>query len=72
MHLPEDIENRLTILAERTERSKTFHIVEATRKLLDDLEDMFVSEAVLERVRNGEERVYTSKEMEELPEMVGN
>lgn len=72
LRLPDDIGNRLAILAERTGRSKTFYILEAIREHLDDLEDVYLAEATLERVRRGEERVYTSEEMEALLEKMGN
>ena len=48
------------------------YILEAIREHLDDLEDVYLAEATLERVRRGEERVYTSEEMEALLEKMGN
>ena len=38
VRLPEEIEARLTALAERTGRSKSFYVREAVREHLDDLE----------------------------------
>lgn len=69
LRLPDDLGRRLTALAERTGRSKTFYILEAIREHLDDLEDIYLAEATLERIRRGEERIYTSEEMEKLLEM---
>ena len=69
LRLPDDIGNRLTELAKRTGRSKTFYILEAIREHLDDLEDIYLAEATLERIRRGEERIYTSEEMEKLLEV---
>ena len=58
LRLPDDIGNRLAILAERTGRSKSFYILEAVREHLDDLEDVYLAEAALERVRRGGTCVY--------------
>lgn len=69
LRLPDDLGHRLTALAERTGRSKTFYILEAIREHLDDLEDIYLAEATRERIRRGEERIYTSEEMEKLLEM---
>ena len=66
LRLPDDIGNRLAILAERTGRSKTFYILEAISVHLDDLEDAYLAEVTLESVKRGEEPVYTSEEMEAL------
>ncbi|HIW00806.1 MAG TPA: hypothetical protein H9894_06405 [Candidatus Desulfovibrio intestinipullorum] len=50
----------------------TFHIQEAVRAYLDEMEDEMedaaLAEATLARVRRGEERVYTSEEMDRLLE----
>lgn len=66
LRLPEDINARLTTLAERTGRSKTFYILEAVREHLDDLEDLYESQQILQRVRNGQEKIYTSEEVEKM------
>jgi RHH-type rel operon transcriptional repressor/antitoxin RelB len=44
IRLPEDSESRLTELARKTERSKTFYAREAILEHLDDLEDLYVAE----------------------------
>jgi RHH-type transcriptional regulator, rel operon repressor / antitoxin RelB len=53
IRLPEDIEVRLTNLAARTGRSKTFYVTEAIREHLDDLEDLNLAERELEAIRAG-------------------
>jgi len=63
IRLPEDIEVRLTNLAKRTGRSKTFYAREAILKHLDDLEDLYLAEQVMLRVRSGEERTFTLDEV---------
>ncbi|OPX34903.1 MAG: CopG family transcriptional regulator [Desulfobacteraceae bacterium 4484_190.1] len=64
VRLPNDIEKRLTILAKTTGRSKAFYIREAIQEYLDDLEDIYMAKEVLERIRKGEEEIYTLEEVE--------
>jgi len=64
IRLPEEIEARLDNLAKRTGRSKTFYAREAILEHLDDLEDLYLAEQVLLRIRNGEERTSTLDEVE--------
>lgn len=68
LRLPDDIGQRLTELAKKTGRSKTFYILEAIREHLDDLEDIYIAEATLERIRRGKEKIYTSEEIENIIE----
>ena len=53
LRLPEDITKRLTALARRTGRSKTYYMIEAIREHLDDLEDRYLAEKRLIEVRQG-------------------
>lgn len=66
LRLPDELNTRLNALAQRTGRSKTFYILEAIREHLDDLEDAYEADIIMERVRNGEEELYTSDEMEKM------
>ncbi len=61
IRLPEAIEKRLDKLARRTGRTKTFYVREALLEHLDDLEDLYLAEASLERIRSGEERIIPLK-----------
>ncbi len=54
IRLPESIEKRLDKLARRTGRTKTYYVREAILQHLDDLEDMYLAERVLDRIRDGE------------------
>ncbi len=56
IRLPQSIEKRLEKLARRTGRTKTFYVREAILEHLDDREDMYLAERVLERIRSGEEQ----------------
>jgi len=63
IRLPESIEKRLEKLAKRTGRTKTFYAREAILKHLEDLEDVYEAERVLERVRAGKEKTYPPDEV---------
>jgi RHH-type rel operon transcriptional repressor/antitoxin RelB len=64
VRLPADIEKRLDALAKATGRSKSFYVREAILEYLEDLEDIYLAEEVLVRVRRGEERTYPIEEVE--------
>ena len=53
IRLPQEIENRLTALAQKTGRSKTFYAREAILEHLDDLEDLYLAEQQMVEVRAG-------------------
>ena len=63
IRLSESIEKRLEELAERTGRTKTFYAREAILQHIEDLEDVYLAERVLERVRSGEERTVPLKDV---------
>ncbi len=53
IRLPAELDERLAALAERTGRTKTFYAREAIEKHLDDLEDIYLAEQELAKVRSG-------------------
>ena len=55
IRLPQSIEKRLEKLAQRTGRTKSFYAREAILQHLEDLEDLYLAERALERIRNGED-----------------
>lgn len=57
------MEQRLTLLAERTGRTKAYYLRELIERGLDDLEDCYLADAVMEKVRKGEEKVFSAKEV---------
>ncbi len=65
IRIPRSIGQRLESLAFRTGRSKTYYIREAIVEHLDDLEDVYLAEQVLERVRRGEESVSSLEDVEQ-------
>jgi len=62
IRLPQTIEERLEKLARRTGRTKTFYVREAILQHLEELEDLYMAERALERIRSGEERTVPLKE----------
>ncbi len=71
IRLPEEIEARLDNLAKRTGRSKTFYAREAILAYLDDMEDLYLTEQVMRRIRSGEERISTLAEVEKRLGLAG-
>ena len=63
IRLPASIEKRLERLARRTGRTKTYYVREAILEHLDDLEDLYLAERALERVRSGQERTSPLKDV---------
>ena len=62
IRLPRSIEKRLERLARRTGRTKTYYAREAILEHLDDLEDLYLAEGALERIRSGEEHTIPLKD----------
>lgn len=63
IRLPESTEERLSRLAKETGRTKSFYVKEALKNYLEDLEDIYLSDKVVDRIRKGEEGVISSEEM---------
>ena len=61
IRLPQSIEKRLDTLARRTGRTRTFYVREAILEYLEDLEDRYLAERVLDRLRSGKERTIPLK-----------
>jgi len=62
--LDRDTENCLDTLAAQTGRTKAYYLCEIITKGLDDIEDYYLSEATVERIRKREERILTLEEVE--------
>ena len=63
IQLPEDVEARLEYLAQQTGRSKSSYAREAILEKIEDMEDVYLAEQVLERVRKGEEEIISAEDM---------
>ncbi len=57
------IEQRLDYLAAQTGRTKAYYLRELVTNGMDDLEDYYLAAATMERVRKGEEKVYSAEEV---------
>jgi len=64
VRLPDELSERLAVLSKRTGRTVSYYIREAIEEHLDDLEDIYLAEQSLERLRRGEDRTYTLDEVE--------
>ena len=51
VRLPEELEQRLTVLAQVTQRPKSFYVREALERSLEDIEDAYLAEAAYERFK---------------------
>ncbi len=63
IRLSPETEQRLDYLASQTGRTKAFYLREMIERGLEDMEDYYLAADVLERVRKGEEPVYSSEEV---------
>ncbi len=63
VRLSPELEERLDFLAAQTGRTKAFYLRELIEQGIEDLEDYYLATEVLERVRKGQERVYSSEEL---------
>ena len=63
IRLSPEMEQRLDYLASQTGRTKAFYLRELIERGLEDMEDYYLGLDVLERVRKGEEPVYSSEEV---------
>ena len=59
-----DIEKRIDLLASRSGRSKAYYLREMVERSIDDVEDYYLAEEVLERIRKGEETVHSLADVE--------
>ncbi len=63
LRLDTQIEQRLDRLASQTGRAKSYYLRELIERGLDDLEDFYLADATMERVRKGQEPVITAAEV---------
>lgn len=63
IELPEEIEARLERLAKRTGRSKVSYVHEAVLEKIEDMEEAYLAEQTLDRIRKGDERTLSAEEM---------
>jgi RHH-type transcriptional regulator, rel operon repressor / antitoxin RelB len=64
VRIPDELYQRLQILAEQTGRTVTFYVREAIKECIDDLEDIYPAENILKKLHRGEDRTYSLEEVE--------
>lgn len=60
----DEIAARLDRLAELTGRTRTFYVREAVLTHLEDLEDAYLADRVMDRVAKGEETLHSLEDVE--------
>ena len=63
LRLPDEISERLATLAKLTGRTKTHYALKAIEDQLEDMEDLYLATAALERYKRSEERVWSHEEI---------
>ena len=58
------VEQRLDHLAAITGRTKAFYLCELVQRGLEDLEDYYLADAIVERVRKGQEKIHSLEDVE--------
>lgn len=58
IRLEPEVEARLDALAAKTGRTKAFYLRQLIEDGLDDIEDYYLAQATLDRIRRGEEKTY--------------
>ena len=58
-----ETEQRLDFLAAQTGRTKAFYLREVIERGIEELEDYYLAADVLERVRKGDEKVYSTAQV---------
>lgn len=64
IRIPKSVKDRLDVLAQKTGRTRTFYIRQALLEHLEDLEDKYMAQEVLGRVKEGEEELYSLDDVE--------
>ena len=63
LRLDRETEQRLDHLVATTGRAKSYYLRELIQNGLDDLEDFYLADATMERVRKGTEKVLSSTQV---------
>jgi RHH-type rel operon transcriptional repressor/antitoxin RelB len=63
IRLDPEVEQRLDHLAAQTGRAKSYYLRELIEGGLDDLEDFYLADATMERLRKGQEAVVSSSDV---------
>ena len=67
VRLPEDLEKRLNALAAITKRPKSYYVREAIERVLEDMEDAYLTESAYEEfLKSGEQPIPIDKVAKDL------
>ncbi|HIG65807.1 MAG TPA: ribbon-helix-helix protein, CopG family [Methyloprofundus sp.] len=64
IRLSSETENKINVLANETGRSKAYYLRQLIESGLNEIEDYFLSEKMMERVRHGARKNSSLEEME--------
>lgn len=64
IRLDDEIDERLRVLAERTGRSKSFYVREATLEKLEEYEDYYLAKDALEEFRQSDDEPIAHEDMD--------
>jgi RHH-type rel operon transcriptional repressor/antitoxin RelB len=64
IRLPEEIELRLSALANKTGRTKTFYAREAILEHINDLEDLYLAEQRSDKIKSGKTKTIKLSQLE--------
>lgn len=62
LRLPSDLDKRLTTLAKKTHRSKSYFVREALETYIDDLEDYYLAKTIL----GNPGKIYSAEEVRKM------
>ncbi|MBT2326853.1 ribbon-helix-helix protein, CopG family [Variovorax paradoxus] len=63
IRLDPSLEQRLDTLAAKTGRTKAYYLRELVASGLSDLEDYYLAASTMERVRKGDEKIYSAADV---------
>lgn len=63
VRLPVELEERLNFLSAQTGRSKAYYLRELIQNGIEDLEDYYLAAQTVERIRSGQENVYSAADV---------
>ena len=66
LRLPPEVEERLTELARKTGRTKSYYAKKAIIEYIEDLEDYYLGEAAYQEFIAGDQKTYTIDEARNL------
>jgi RHH-type rel operon transcriptional repressor/antitoxin RelB len=64
VRLPAELDKELSTLSTETGRSKSYYMIEALKRYLEDTEDRFTLEKAIKEFYEGDQKTYTLDEVE--------